>query len=362
MPVPPTLSDLRAQLDATFDDAHLDAFCLDHFPEVYAQFGRGQRRDEKVTLLLNHCRTKGGLEQLARLLPASQPPTASTSLNPTHLAAYLAAMGEQCARLETRPYKQLSELRGAPACLTLLETYEPLRFDLYPARARQRDGQRPTGRKEETAQYETLREAAEAEALQRETSRLDVNLPEVFAEEGHVALLGKAGSGKTTVLRLATAVLAAGDPALAQQQLGLTSVEPLPAPVLIALREFEHACQTRPAQYSRDVSGLLCFVDAHFEKRYPGRVPAGFRELPHPRRARVDISRCARRGGEFRRAHRCAAGHREPCARLPRQPPGGDGASGSLRARQHAAQCGFQPGLRARPHPRAVGAVGWAAL
>ncbi len=97
----------------------------------------------------------------------------------------------------------------------------------------------------------------------------------MFAEGGHVALLGKAGCGKTTVLRLATAVLAAGDPALAQKQLGLTA-EPLPVPVLIVLREFEHACQTQSARYTRDVPGLLRFVDARFEQRHPGRVPRGF--------------------------------------------------------------------------------------
>ena len=271
MPVPSALSELRAQLDAAFDDAQLDAFFLYHFPEVFDQFGRGQRRDEKVTLLLNHCRKQGQLERLTRLLAGAQPSMESPMLNPTHLAAYLEALREQCARLETRPYKQLSELRGAPACLTLLETYEPLRFDLHLGRARlERQNKRSPRMADPELQAEAWREDA-----WRETSRLDVALPAVLAEPGHVVLLGQAGSGKTTVLRLTTAVLAAADPALAQRHLGLTT-DPLPAPVLIALREFEHACDTSPRLYTRDAPGLLRFVDDQFQRRSPERIPSGF--------------------------------------------------------------------------------------
>ena len=47
---------LRRRLDQTFDDPGLDAFCLDYFPEVYDRFGRGMRKDEKMTLLLDHFR------------------------------------------------------------------------------------------------------------------------------------------------------------------------------------------------------------------------------------------------------------------------------------------------------------------
>jgi len=47
---------LRQRLDRTFDDPGLDAFCLDYFPEVYDRFSRGMRKDEKLTLLLDHFR------------------------------------------------------------------------------------------------------------------------------------------------------------------------------------------------------------------------------------------------------------------------------------------------------------------
>jgi len=47
---------VRRQLTAAFDDPGLDAFCMDHFPQVFDKFSRGMRRDEKITLLLDHCR------------------------------------------------------------------------------------------------------------------------------------------------------------------------------------------------------------------------------------------------------------------------------------------------------------------
>ncbi len=286
MPETPTLEQLRAQLDAAFDDAQLDAFCLSAFPEVFDRFGRGQQRTEKVTLLLDHCRRRKELGRLAALLAAPRQAAPAPPLNAGHLAAYLDGMRDQCARLETRPYKALSELRGAPACLMLLETYEPLHFDLYPARAQVREGQelgdvkagaaRGVARTSPAAQHESAEaETSHGEASLRETSRLDVSFQEVLAEAGHVALLGKAGSGKTTVLRLATAALAAADPDLAAAQLGISGA-PLPVPVFIALREFAFACQTWAPPCSRDVAGLLRFVDAQIEKRYPERVPAGF--------------------------------------------------------------------------------------
>ncbi len=55
-PRPCSLAEIRQLLDLAFDDAGLDAFCLDYFEEVYDRFGRGLQKIEKLTLLLNHCR------------------------------------------------------------------------------------------------------------------------------------------------------------------------------------------------------------------------------------------------------------------------------------------------------------------
>jgi nucleoside phosphorylase len=55
----PNATDLRHQLNQLFDDAQLEAFCLDYYPEVYDRFGRGMRKDEKITLLLDNSRRTG---------------------------------------------------------------------------------------------------------------------------------------------------------------------------------------------------------------------------------------------------------------------------------------------------------------
>jgi hypothetical protein len=61
-----SLSAIRRQLNQMFDDPKLDAFCMDYFPQVYDKFSRGMRKDEKITLLLDHCRRLP--DQLQKLL------------------------------------------------------------------------------------------------------------------------------------------------------------------------------------------------------------------------------------------------------------------------------------------------------
>lgn len=51
----PTLASLRLLLER-LDDVQIDTLCLDHFPEVYDRFSRGLRRDEKINMVLDHCR------------------------------------------------------------------------------------------------------------------------------------------------------------------------------------------------------------------------------------------------------------------------------------------------------------------
>ena len=53
------------QLLQRLDGVELDTLCLDHFPTVYDRFGRGLQRDEKLNLLLDHCRRNP--EDAARL-------------------------------------------------------------------------------------------------------------------------------------------------------------------------------------------------------------------------------------------------------------------------------------------------------
>jgi formylglycine-generating enzyme required for sulfatase activity len=192
--------------------------------------------------------------------------------NREHVAAYLEAVRTQCGQVETRPYRQLSEIRGAPARFSLwggngrARIYIPLRFDVQPRRSDLWGD--PWGEA-------GVDDKSKRKRMTRERARTDIDLAGVLEEPGHVVFVGAAGSGKTTVLRLVADVLARENTALARQQLGLVA-NPLPLPIFIALRDFEHACRTAPENYHRDMDSLLRFLDDHFARWHPGRVPADF--------------------------------------------------------------------------------------
>lgn len=62
------------------DDVELERLCLLHFPSVYGKFGRGQRRDEKILILLEYCyRNPEAAVSLAALLgmPVAESPLLS---------------------------------------------------------------------------------------------------------------------------------------------------------------------------------------------------------------------------------------------------------------------------------------------
>ena len=216
-------------------------------------------------------RTGGFLRQLAA--PESTAP--AQPLDAEAVARYLEAVRIRCSLADTRPYRQLSEQRGEQARLSLLDekgrggVYVPLRYDLHLSRPMLEDG----------IVDKSLREGKELrEQVARDLSRTDVALAEVLATPGHLVFIGAAGCGKSTLLRLVATILAAGDEALARDELAIEG-EPgaLPLPVFLALRDFEHACQSQPGIYRRDVDGLLCFLDDHFQRWHSdARVPPGF--------------------------------------------------------------------------------------
>lgn len=56
---------IRQALKTAFDDTDLDSFCLDYFWQLYDKFGRGMRKDEKISLLLAYChRQPNGFQKL----------------------------------------------------------------------------------------------------------------------------------------------------------------------------------------------------------------------------------------------------------------------------------------------------------
>ncbi len=68
-----TTADARHLLAAAFDDPGLDAFVQDRYPAVFGTFSRGMRTDEKITLLLGHCRRQEDLDLLATAVQARAP-------------------------------------------------------------------------------------------------------------------------------------------------------------------------------------------------------------------------------------------------------------------------------------------------
>jgi hypothetical protein len=101
---------------------------------------------------------------------------------------------------------------------------------------------------------------------------------------GHLAIVGDAGCGKTTLLHVILSVLAAEDPRSIAPDLIPALPEPHPLPVLLPLRLFEQAC--RPAEpsaaghlgdYQRCAADLLRFVDDWFNRWCPeAGLPPGF--------------------------------------------------------------------------------------
>ena len=62
----PPLAEVRKQLNRLLSDSELDELCLDYFPRMYDRFSRGLQKNEKITLLLDHCRRDP--EQFQKLL------------------------------------------------------------------------------------------------------------------------------------------------------------------------------------------------------------------------------------------------------------------------------------------------------
>lgn len=293
------LSAVRDLLLATFTDEELRRLVRytsnPALSPLSHELGSGDDLATMVDKAITYCEKRGALPDLLAevkqervrqytrfepdlsIVPAT-PPAVHTSLDPAAVAAYLEIMGTRYRRAETRPYRQFSELRGTPARLSLLAeggrpgVYVPLRFDLHPSRSTLGAGLPG----EALAAGKALRQQ-----VARDLSHTDVALVEVLATPGHLVFLGAAGCGKSTLLRLIATILAARDPALARAELALdpapTPDPRYPIPVFIALRDFEHACQTDPDSYRRDVEGLLRFLDDHFQRWHPDpRIPPGF--------------------------------------------------------------------------------------
>jgi len=184
-------------------------------------------------------------------------------------ARYLAALRRRYGAAETHAYTALAQddQVGRPRRLDLLGekgVYVPLFFDA------------PAARREPGAD-EPGKEAHLREMAERELRPLA--LADVLQLPGHLAIVGDAGCGKTTVLHVVVSALAAENPQAIAPDLAPILPHPRPIPVFLPLRLFAHACTGgyAPAVYNHCAADLLRFVDDWFGQWCPSAdLPPNF--------------------------------------------------------------------------------------
>jgi len=184
---------------------------------------------------------------------------------------YLAALRQRYNVIETHAFTALAqdEQVGSPRRPPLLGkdgVYVPLRFDA------------PVFRQE--ADLDKMPQEMRRSWKRAEWETQPDTLPEILKLfPGHLALIGDAGSGKTTVLHVIVSTLAAEDPRAVAPDLAPVLPDPRPLPVFLPLRLFERACGSddSPGAYIRCVADLLRFMDDWFADLCPtADLPSGF--------------------------------------------------------------------------------------
>ncbi len=252
---PPDLSNLRARLNR-LDDPQIDALALDHFPAVQNRFGRGLRKDEKVNLILEHCRHNPDavpiLENWLKRQPATCDPQDAR-------ACYLTHVIEENSRLQLQGIRSASGL----VSIDLEEVYVTLTATVrrtvrdaeawVEEMAKLAPGERPDTRpvrfsKPDRSVVETVK----------------VQVQEALAMHPRLVVLGDPGSGKTTLLRYlaltfardfnVTTVAQADSLRYVKQRLGLDERR---LPILLPLRDFARYLEKECPDVGADGPRLL---------------------------------------------------------------------------------------------------------
>ena len=177
--------------------------------------------------------------------------------------AYLDALRERYNWVNTGAFVEQAGPRqtGRSSRLPLLGdagqegVYVPLAFDPTAGRDRAVD---PPGKRKPQDEAPEL------------AMRTRLPLAQVLKEPGHLAIVGAAGCGKTTVLHMLAALLADPDPASFAPDLADALPSPTPLPIFLPLRLFEHACASGSSQ--RTLASLLRFLDDWFRQGYAGET------------------------------------------------------------------------------------------
>ncbi|HQE94212.1 MAG TPA: NACHT domain-containing protein, partial [Anaerolineae bacterium] len=196
---------------------------------------------------------------------------------PEYIAArerYLAVLRERYGIVETHAFTALSQDEGVgnPRRLPLLGpdgVYVPLCFDAPAVRqaGRQREFPKQSG--------------VSTEAFWESTPE---TLPEILKLlPGHLAIIGDAGSGKTTALHVIVSALASANPETAFGARFSVLDNARPLPIFLPLRLFEQACNLADNAshngntYTHCPDDLLRFVDDWFAQWETGvELPEGF--------------------------------------------------------------------------------------
>jgi hypothetical protein len=266
-PSPPDLSALRERLNR-FDDPQIEALALDHFSEVQNKFGRGMRKDEKITLILDYCRRNPEAVPVLENWLNQQPITCDAQ---DALTCYFTRVIAENSRLQLQGIRSASGL----VSIDLEEVYVTLTATV---RKSVRD---------EKAWVEEMVRLAPGEKPDRfgkpvrSVEQVQVQVQEALAMHRRLVVLGDPGSGKTTLLRYLALTYARDFPPLippegretasppsggtVKQRLGLDEHR---LPILLPLRDFARYLEKKCPDVGADGPKLLLdYLRLYFENQ-----------------------------------------------------------------------------------------------
>lgn len=218
---------IRKRLADELDDPSLDAFCMDRYPQVYGRFSRGLRRDEKISLLLEHVHRHEELETLLTTVRAWK-------------STYETPREAETAAIETRYREDLVKELEWHSFRGIVQMKRDLRLplaDIYVELGLLRLG----GVEERRRAQERLLALREEERLAEEERRLQERVTGALSESPRLVILGEPGSGKTISLRFIALMLAQGHGAA---RLGLDVPY---VPLMVRLADYARALETQPS-------------------------------------------------------------------------------------------------------------------
>ncbi len=246
-PMPSLALTLREQLNR-LDDIQIEALALDTFPSVYDKFSRGLRRDEKVNLLLEHCR----FNPEAPLILSKKLNNIAQCVNPVDtLEYYLYYVIESNRRLPLQGIRSSSGL----VSIELEQIYVTLTAVVRKTVTEVEDWLAMEAR------------IAPSEIRHKNDQKVKVKVQEALSLYPRLVVLGDPGSGKTTLLRYLALTYARDYQAggFVQKRLGLNEQR---LPIFLPLRDFARNLEEgRPDNGADGPRLLMDYLQIYFENQ-----------------------------------------------------------------------------------------------